>query len=215
MLDNTLFSNHGLSFCRKIIGARWYLKGYEAEFGELNRSESVEFLSPRDAAGHGTHTASTAAGALVQNASFDGLAKGVARGGAPAAHIAVYKVCWSTGGCSSADLLAAFDDAIHDGVDIISVSLGASLPLPSYVDDTLAVGAFHAVANGIVVVSSGGNSGPYPQTVINTAPWLITVAATTIDRAFPSAITLGNNQTLVVPSITSSCLVLVMWDKDI
>lgn len=182
---------------RKIIGARWYIKGYEAEFGKLNMTEGVEFLSPRDAVGHGTHTSSTAAGSLVENASFAGLAQGQARGGAPAAWLAVYKICWSTGGCSSADLLAAFDDAISDGVDVISLSLGAPPPLPSYVDDTLAIGSFHAVAKGITVVCSGGNSGPYPQTVINTAPWIITVAASTIDRAFPTAITMGNNQTFV------------------
>ncbi|XP_038706055.1 subtilisin-like protease SBT3.9 isoform X1 [Tripterygium wilfordii] len=181
---------------RKIIGARWYVKGYEAEFGKLDTSDGFEYLSPRDAAGHGTHTASTAAGALIGNASFMGLAQGLARGGAPSAWIAIYKVCWATGGCSSADLLAAFDDAIFDGVDVLSASLGSSPPLPAYVEDPLAIGSFHAVAKGISVVCSAGNSGPYRQTVINTAPWIVTVAASTIDRAFPTVITLGNNQTL-------------------
>lgn len=187
-----------LKFFRKIIGARWYIKGYEAEFGKLNTSDGVEFLSPRDASGHGTHTSSTAAGAIVENASYMGLAEGFARGGAPSAWLAVYKVCWSTGGCSSADLLAAFDDAIFDGVDLLSVSIGSSPPLSSYVDDLLAMGAFHAVARGIPVICSGGNSGPYSQTVINTAPWMITVAASTMDRSFPTVITMGNNQTIVV-----------------
>ncbi|XP_015892327.1 subtilisin-like protease SBT3.9 isoform X1 [Ziziphus jujuba] len=182
---------------RKIIGARWYIKGYEAEFGKLNRSDGVEFLSPRDASGHGTHTSSTAAGALIENASFMGLAGGVARGGAPSAWLAIYKVCWSTGGCSSADLLAAFDDAISDGVDVVSLSLGSPPPLPSYAEDVVSIGSFHAVTKGISVVCSGGNSGPYPQSVINTAPWILTVAASTIDRAFPTVITLGNNQSLV------------------
>ncbi|XP_075672863.1 subtilisin-like protease SBT3.9 [Castanea sativa] len=188
--------NH--SHCnRKIIGARWYVKGYEAEFGKLNTSDGVEYLSPRDAAGHGTHTASTAAGLQVENVSFMGLAQGLARGGAPSAWLAVYKVCWSTGGCSLVDLLAAFDDAIFDGVDVLSVSLGSPPPLPTYVEDVLSIGSFHAVTKGISVVCSAGNSGPYPQTVINTAPWIITVAASTIDRAFPTVITMGNNQTLV------------------
>ncbi|GFY89720.1 subtilisin-like serine endopeptidase family protein [Actinidia rufa] len=182
---------------RKIIGARWYVKGYDAEFGKLNTSGGVDFLSPRDATGHGTHTSSIAAGALVDNASFMGLAQGLARGGAPSAWLAIYKVCWSTGGCSSADLLAAFDDAIFDGVDVLSVSLGSYPPLASYVEDVLSIGSFHAVAKGISVVCSAGNSGPYPETVINTAPWVITVAANTIDRAFPTAIILGNNQTVV------------------
>ncbi|KAJ4966433.1 hypothetical protein NE237_018282 [Protea cynaroides] len=182
---------------RKIIGARWYLKGYEAEFGKLNTSGMIEFLSPRDAVGHGTHTSSTAAGALIENASFMGLAQGIARGGAPASRLAIYKVCWATGGCSSADLLAAFDDAISDRVDVLSVSLGSTPPLDSYVEDVLAIGSFHAVANGITVVCSAGNSGPFSHTVANTAPWIITVAASTIDRAFPTAFTLGNNLTFV------------------
>ncbi|XP_020079969.1 subtilisin-like protease SBT3.6 isoform X2 [Ananas comosus] len=182
---------------RKIIGARWYIKGYEAENGKLNTSEVFEFLSPRDAVGHGTHTSSTAAGALVANASFNGLAQGLARGGASRARLAIYKVCWATGDCSSADILAAFDDAIHDGVDVLSVSLGQAPPLPTYVEDVLAIGSFHAVGRGISVVCSAGNSGPYSQTVINTAPWIITVAASTIDRTFISRITLGNNSTFV------------------
>ncbi|KAL4585181.1 hypothetical protein LXL04_009796 [Taraxacum kok-saghyz] len=182
---------------RKIIGARWYIKGYEAEFGKLDTSDDSEFLSPRDAYGHGTHTSSTAAGAPITDTSFFGLAHGLTRGGAASSHIAIYKVCWATGGCSSADILAAFDDSIRDGVDVISASLGSTPPFPTYIDDPLAIGSFHAVARGITVVCSCGNTGPYPQTVANTAPWIISVAASTIDRAFPTLITLGNNQTFV------------------
>lgn len=122
----------------------------------------------------------------------------MARGGAPSSWLAIYKVCWATGGCSSADLLAAFDDAIFDGVDVLSVSLGSPPPLSSYIEDVVSIGSFHAVAQGISVVCSAGNSGPYSQTVINSAPWIFTVAASTIDRAFPTAISLGNNQTVVV-----------------
>ncbi|KAL8253536.1 hypothetical protein R6Q59_031757 [Mikania micrantha] len=183
---------------RKIIGARWYVNGYKAEFGELDTSDGSEFLSPRDAYGHGTHTSSIASGMMLKDTSFFGLAHGLARGGAPSSHLAIYKVCWETGGCSSADILAAFDDSIHDGVDVLSVSLGTSPPFATYVDDPLAIGSFHAVAHGITVVASCGNSGPYPQTVTNTAPWLITVAASTIDRAFPTSITIGTNQTFIV-----------------
>ncbi|TQE06388.1 hypothetical protein C1H46_008022 [Malus baccata] len=186
---------------RKIIGARWYSKGYEAEFGNLSTSDEFEYLSPRDAAGHGTHTSSTAAGDSIENASYKGLSAGLARGGAPSARLAVYKVCWATGGCSSADLLAAFDDAIYDGVDVLSASLGSPPPLSCYVEDAVAIGSFHAVAKGISVICSAGNSGPYPQTVINSAPWIFTVAASTIDRAFPTVITLGNNQTVVMKTL--------------
>ncbi|GAV60271.1 LOW QUALITY PROTEIN: Peptidase_S8 domain-containing protein/Inhibitor_I9 domain-containing protein, partial [Cephalotus follicularis] len=189
------FNHHNCN--RKMIGARWYFKGYEAEFGKLDTSNGIEFLSPRDASGHGTHTASIAAGGLVENASFMGLAQGLARGGAPSAWLAIYKVCWATGGCSATDLLSAFDDAIFDNVDVLSVSTGSSHPLATYVEDALSIGSFHAVAKGYSVAYSAGNSGPYPQTVINTAPWVTTVAASTIDRDFPIAFTLGNNQTFL------------------
>ncbi|KAL5551489.1 hypothetical protein UlMin_001665 [Ulmus minor] len=186
---------------KKLIGARWFRKGL---IEETTKTESTEYASPRDAEGHGTHTASTAAGNFVNKASYRGLATGLARGGAPRAHLAIYKACWAdTGACSSADMLKAFDKAIHDGVDILSVSIGYAPPLFSYNDlrNAISIGSFHATAKGITVVVSAGNSGPISQTVENTAPWLITVAATTIDRAFPTAITLGNNQTFWGQSI--------------
>ncbi|KAH9774825.1 subtilisin-like protease SBT3.6 [Citrus sinensis] len=153
----------------------------------------------KDAVGHGTHTASTAAGYFVEKANYRGLAAGLARGGAPLAHLAIYKACWDIG-CTDADVLKAFDKAIHDGVDVLSVSIGNEIPLFSYIDqrDSIAIGSFHAIAKGITVVSSAGNDGPVAQTIVNTAPWIITVGATTIDRAFPTAITLGNHQVLWV-----------------
>lgn len=73
-----------------------------------------------------------------------------------------------------------------------------SLPLGAYVSDPIAIGSFHAADKGIAVVCAGGNSGLYPQTIAGSAPWLITVAASTTDRDLPSATTLGNNQTLLV-----------------
>ncbi|KAB1215626.1 Subtilisin-like protease [Morella rubra] len=187
---------------RKIIGARWYINGFLAEYGRpLNTSGGQEYVSPRDANGHGTHTASTAAGSFVGNVSYRGLANGTVRGGAPRAHLSIYKVCWDVleGQCASADILKAFDDAIHDGVDILSLSLGSSIPLFSDVNerDGIATGSFHAVARGITVVCAAGNAGPSAYTIANTAPWILTVAASTIDRAFPTPITLGNNKTLV------------------
>ncbi|KAL0329702.1 UNVERIFIED_CONTAM: Cucumisin [Sesamum radiatum] len=125
-------------------------------------------------------------------ASYFGLAKGIARGGVPKSRIAVYKVCWAFG-CSSADILKAFDDAIADGVDIISVSLGSGWP-DDYLDDPIAIGSFHAMRNGILTSNSAGNSGPFPVTVSNYAPWSLTVAASTIDRKLVARMQLGNGQ---------------------
>ncbi|KAK2636947.1 hypothetical protein Ddye_031739 [Dipteronia dyeriana] len=186
---------------RKIIGARWFVDGLLAEYGKgFNMSGNIEFFSPRDADGHGTHTSSTAAGAFVKNVNYKGLGNGVARGGAPLTRLAIYKVCWNVEGgqCAAADILKAFDEAIHDGVDVISVSIASEIPLLPEVDqhNAIATGAFHAVAKGIPVVCAAGNDGPTSQTVQNTAPWILTVAASSTDRAFPTPITLGNNKTL-------------------
>ncbi|XP_022738520.1 subtilisin-like protease SBT3.8 [Durio zibethinus] len=191
---------------RKIIGARWFIDGFLAEYGQpLNTSEDPEYLSPRDANGHGTHTSSTASGSYVRNISYKGLGPGTIRGGAPRARLAIYKVCWNVlgGQCASADILKAFDEAINDGVDVLSLSIGYSLPLFSDVDerDGIATGSFHAVARGITVVCGAANDGPSAQTVQNTAPWILTVAASTIDRAFPTPITLGNNKTFLGQAI--------------
>ncbi|CAL9105564.1 unnamed protein product [Musa acuminata var. zebrina] len=180
--------NFTIKHCnRKIIGARWYDRGVD------DSDISVDYRSPRDFQGHGTHTASTAAGSFVGNASFHGLGAGVARGGAPRARLAIYKACWAIGGCPDAAVLKAIDDVIHDGVDILSLSLGGLLhPIfPS----------IHAVAKGITVIFSGGNDGPVTQTIANDLPWVITVAASTIDRSFPTDIILGNGRTLVGQSM--------------
>nr|GMD56633.1 subtilisin-like protease SBT3.5 [Ipomoea batatas] len=190
---------------RKLIGARFFIKGYLAERGllqPLNLTGINDYISPRDLNGHGTHTSSTAVGSVVSNVSYKGLALGTFRGGAPRARLAFYKIGWE-GGFNAADALKAFDEAIHDGVDVISASFGANVPLRPEVDpnDSLHFGSFHAVAHGITVVAAGGNEGPAAQTVSGADPWILTVAATTPDRDFPTPITLGNGQTLTGQSL--------------
>ncbi|GLJ18274.1 hypothetical protein SUGI_0323190 [Cryptomeria japonica] len=173
---------------RKLIGAKFYYKGLGSQ------PAAGEFISPRDSNGHGTHTSSTAAGNLVRNASLFGLAQGDVRGGVPGARVAMYKVCWSRS-CSDVDLLAAFDDAIYDGVDVISVSIGSStlgiLPPPDYFEDCIAIGAFHAMKRGVLTSNAACNDGSLGS-VCNFSPWSLTVAASTIDRHFKSQLTLGN-----------------------
>ncbi|CAN4103100.1 unnamed protein product [Withania somnifera] len=176
---------------RKLIGARYFNKGYATLAGPLNST----FDTPRDADGHGSHTLSTAGGNFVHGSSVFGYGNGTAKGGSPKARVAPYRVCWppiSGNECFDADILAAFDMAIHDGVDVLSVSLGGDAG--AYANDSVAIGSFHAVKHGIVVVTSAGNSGPGSGTVSNVAPWVITVGASTMDRQFLSYITLGNNK---------------------
>ncbi|CAH2035067.1 unnamed protein product [Thlaspi arvense] len=159
---------------RKLIGAKYFINGFLAQNKGFNSTESPEYISARDFDGHGTHVASTAGGSFVPNVTYKGLARGTLRGGAPRARIAMYKACWYLDEldgvtCSYSDILKAIDEAMHDGVDILSISLGARVPLSSETDlsDGFASGAFHAVAKGIVVVCAGGNAGPTTQSVLD------------------------------------------------
>jgi subtilisin family serine protease len=122
------------------------------------------------------------------------MGNGTASGGSPKARVASYKVCWED--CYDADILAGIEHAISDGVDVLSLSLGGAAE--EYFKSSLSIGTFHAAANNIIVVASGGNSGPSPSTVANLEPWVLTVAASTIDRNFASYVILGNKQVLKV-----------------
>ena len=167
----------------KIIGTRDYIL------------DSIKDNPAFDLDGHGSHTASTAAGRGVANVSLYGLAEGDARGGVPGARLAIYKACWYLG-CRGADVLAAFDDAIADGVDIISISVGGRIS--DYFEDEIAIGSFHAMKNGIVTCASSGNDGPGLGSAVNVAPWLISVAASSIDRRIVDKLVIGENRTIEV-----------------
>lgn len=189
------------SLCnKKLIGARSFAKGFHMASGGSFLKKPKEVVSPRDVDGHGTHTSSTAAGAHVANASLLGYASGTARGMATTARVATYKVCWSTG-CFGSDILAGMERAILDGVDVLSLSLGGgSAP---YYRDTIAIGSFAAMEKGIFVSCSSGNSGPSRASLANTAPWIMTVGAGTLDRDFPAFALLGNKNRFTGVSLYS------------
>ncbi|KAF7082361.1 hypothetical protein CFC21_086236 [Triticum aestivum] len=181
----------------KLVGAKFFHKGHEAARGSALGEDSE---SPLDTSGHGTHTASTAAGSAAADAGFYGYGRGKAVGMAPGARIAVYKACWEEG-CPSSDTLAAFDEAIADGVDVISASLSAGGKAPDFHADIIAVGAFRAVSKGILVSASAGNSGPGEYTAANIAPWFLTVGASTLNRQFRADAVLGNGETFTGTSL--------------
>jgi len=142
---------------------------------------SVNGGDPTDYDGHGSHTASTAAGNVVLGAtlnapttSFNFNISGVA----PHANIIAYSGC-----CTLSALTAAIDQAILDGVDVINYSIGSTAASDVWNDfDT--VGYLNARAAGIFVATSAGNSGPGAETVGSPAdaPWLTSVGASTHDR---------------------------------
>lgn len=184
---------------KKIIGARNFIQ---------NPNSTLPF----DDVGHGTHTASTAAGRPVQGANVFGNAKGTAVGMAPDAHLAIYKVC-SIRGCPESAIIAGMDTAVEDGVDVLSLSLGG--PSSPFFEDGIALGAFGAIQKGIFVSCSAANAGPSNGTLSNEAPWILTVGASTIDRKIEATARLGNGKEYVGESVfqpknfTSTLLPLV------
>lgn len=170
----------------KLIGARYFGDSFSSQYDI--QYVLGEFDSPRDADGHGSHTASTAGGNENINAVLSGVSAGVVSGIAPRARIAAYKACWNSDyvspegnkerGCFYGDTMAAIDAAVIDGVDVINYSIGGSrtdLTIPS----TTAM--LNATAAGVFVSVSAGNEGPDAETVGTPAPWVTSVAASTYD----------------------------------
>lgn len=185
----------------KLVGAAEFLDTYKA----LTGLTPEEFDSARDDNGHGTHTASTAAGNANVHAILLGVDRGYVSGVAPRAHVAAYKALGALGGYSS-DLAAAINQAVADGVDVINYSVGGSSSDPY--TDTDALAYLDAYAAGVFVATSAGNSGPGANTVGSPAdaPWVMAVGASTSDRNFISTLTVSG-QTLGTGSITETLVI--------
>jgi hypothetical protein len=174
----------------KLIAARSYVEGFGAD-----HVRAAEYLSPRDGSGHGSHVAAVAAGDAGVDVRIDGQDFGRRSGVAPAAALAVYKACWtapdpSHDGCSTADALAAVDQAVHDGVDVLNYA--ASSPADA-LDDPLETAFANAATAGVFVATSAGDRGPRPGTVAHGAPWVTTVAAAA-EPTFQGGVVLGNGE---------------------
>lgn len=189
---------------QKLIGAQYYNAGYGGNAG-IDADRPWEFNSPRDYNGHGTHTASTAGGNNGVPAEVGGVDLGIISGMAPRARIAAYKALWSNedGSQSSGftvDLVAAIDQAVADGVDVINYSISGST---TSMNTAVAISFLFAADAGVFVASSAGNSGPGASTVAHNTPWQTTVAAGTHDRYYAGTVTLGDGSVFDGASIDS------------
>ena len=198
---------------QKLISARYYNSGFGGNAG-IAEKFPFEFNSPRDWDGHGTHTASTAGGNANVPATGTAAALGSINGMAPRARIAVYKVCWadtpSGGGCFGSDSVAAIDQAVSDGVDVINFSISGSI---SNFRDPVEVAWLFAADAGVFVAASAGNSGPTVSTVAHPSPWITTVAAGTHNRNGEGSVTLGNGATYTGASFANALSATALVDS--
>lgn len=171
----------------KVISARYFAETFQQAVPAAQRRD---WLSPRDGDGHGSHTGSTAAGNADVPASVEANSYGNISGVAPAAKLAVYKVCFTSttaNSCYTGDSLDAVDQAILDGVDVINYSISSADDLADPVD----IAFLSAASAGIFVATSAGNSGPGPSTLNHVGPWQTTVAASTV-APYAGTVELGN-----------------------
>jgi len=204
-------TDEAFSCNNKLIGARYFGASFSTQYDI--QYELGEFDSPRDADGHGSHTASTAGGNEGVAAVLSGAPAGTVSGMAPRARIAAYKACWNSdyknpeggdeAGCFYGDTMAAIDAAVTDGVDVINYSIGGSrtdLTIPS----TAAM--LNAAAAGVFVAVSAGNSGPDKETVGTPAPWVTSVAASTYNG---TSIVIGKALDVTTGSLAGTALMSV------
>jgi subtilisin family serine protease len=184
----------------KLIGARYFKQPTQT-------LHWTEFLSARDSVagaeghgGHGDHTASTAGGNAHVTATTNGLSLGKITGMAPRARIAAYKVCWTDGvtgtnGCATSNSVAAIEQAVKDGVNVINFSIGPNAGGGAFNEPT-EVAFLGAAAAGVFVAASAGNSGPATAPVAHISPWLTTVGNSTHNRTYAGDVALGNGVTV-------------------
>lgn len=199
--DNPLTPANDPFVCNnKLIGGAAFLDTY---LDDDERAAAEPFHNSRDSNGHGTHTASTSAGNVLESAEVFGVERGPLNGVAPGAWVSVYKVC-GIAGCYESDAAAAVGQAILDGVDVINFSIsGGTNPAT----DPVELAFLDAYAAGVFVAASAGNDGPGASTANHLSPWTTTVAASTQTREFQSTLTVtgtgGATAEFVGASITA------------
>jgi len=146
----------------------------------------------RDESGHGSLVSSIVAGNPL-NVSIIGAVTGTLSGVAPRANLVMYRVCYGAlfeGGCPNSAILAAIDQAITDGVDVISYSLGSVGPGGDPWRDIGSAAFLAARESGIFAATSAGNGGPHSGSITSpaNAPWIVAVGSATHNGYFGNSV---------------------------
>ncbi|MCX4831949.1 S8 family serine peptidase [Streptomyces sp. NBC_01016] len=138
---------------------------------------------------HGTHVAGIVAGRGAETKER------AAHGVAPGASVYAYRALGPYGGGTTSDIMAAMDKAADDGMDVVNMSLGASINDPL---SPQAVAADNLVLAGITTVIAAGNSGPKSNTLgtPGAAALALTVGAHDSPLTLPSyTVAVGDTKT--------------------
>ncbi|MDC0702961.1 MULTISPECIES: S8 family serine peptidase [Priestia] len=125
-------------------------KGWDFVDDDKDPQETPAGDPKGEATTHGTHVAGTIAA--------DGKIKGVA----PDAHLLAYRVLGPGGTGTTEDVIAGIERAVEDGADVMNLSLGDTINNP---DLATSIALDWAMEEGVVAVTSNGNSGPANWTV--------------------------------------------------
>lgn len=159
----------------KIIASRVYFRPWDPPVAE----DANPWPGP-GATSHGVHTASIAAGGVV-TATYLGSTYPNMSGVAPRAYLMSYRMFYQSvsgdGSFYTAEGLAALEDIIADGADVLNNSWGGGPASLGGEFDALDAALQNAARAGIVVSMSAGNAGPGPGTTDHPSPDYITVAA--------------------------------------
>ena len=180
----------------KVIVARSYVRLLSAGTSTSNPAadDLPDDYSPRDRNGHGTAVASCAAAnvTVTPGVSTTGGAITI-EGMAPKAYLGNYKIAGSPGVVDFATdetLINAIEDAVNDGMDVITTSWGSNAVSDVAGDPTATAWENAATKSGAVVLAAAGNAGEdtsflgYNYPAFNTisspsnAPDVISVGAT-------------------------------------
>lgn len=201
-IENVDDGSWDANLCNKKLVAAQHFNAAWGGDAAIHTQRPWEFTSPRDYNGHGSHTSSTSGGNNGVQPTGAAAAFGPISGMAPRARVAMYKALWSTEDAATAsgftsDLVAAIDQAVSDGVDVINYSISGS---QTNFLDPVQVSFLFAARAGVFVSASAGNAGT-TGSVAHPGPWLTTVAAGTHNRNGQGSVTLGNGVTYFGASI--------------